>query len=322
MREWPWQRPIPQGSGGGGSQTSTSKVELPAWLESAAQDTLANAQTVAGRDYQVNPAQTIVGPSADTTAAWDMIRNNVGSTGWGYDASAAALKGLLGGANPITAADVAGDASTLMNPYVGAVVDPAVALMRQQLGVTKGQIAGNAANVGAFGGSRQGVEEGVADAQQALQAGQLQGGLLQSGWNTALSTATGLRSTNLTAALQAAGLLPQVMAGEAGQQQKDAALLEAVGNAQTNQAQQEANLKAQQWQEQFDWPVTGLSIMESALAATPYGSTTTATQPVQGKSIAGGLLGGAAAGASIGSMIPGVGTGVGAGVGALVGLFG
>lgn len=321
MREWGWQRPIPMGSQGAGSQTSTTQVVLPDFINDAAKAELANAQTLAARPYEANPNQTVAPLTADQTAAYDTVRGMQGATAGDYAASKTALAGLLGGATPITAAGLAGDATSLMNPYTDAVVDPAVALMRQQLGVTKQGIAANAANVGAFGGSRMGVQEGVADSQEALQAGQLKGGLLQSGWNTALSTASGLNQANLTAALQAAGLLPQVSSAGQAQTAKDAALLEGVGRAEQGQTQQEINNQAQLWQEQFDWPMTGQTILQSALAATPYGQTTTSSQPLT-KNTAGGLLGGAASGAAIGTAIsPGIGTGIGAIGGALLGAF-
>lgn len=321
MVDFPWMRPIPQGSSGGGSQTSTTQVQLPAWLDQAAQSELANAQTIAARPYQQNPNQQVVPVTADQTQAYNEVQQAQGATAPAYQASEGALTGLLGSAQPETAAGLSSDTAALMNPYTSAVVNPSVQLMQQQLGQSMAGNAAQAANVGAFGGSRLGVQQGVAQSQEALQAGQLAGGLLQSGYNTALGSAQQMENTNLSAGMSAAQLLPQV--ASAGQQQtlQDASALQGVGALQQNQAQQVANLSAQQWQDQFDWPLTGQSILQSALAATPYGQTTTSTQPLKSNTAA-GVLGGAASGAALGSMImPGFGTAVGAAGGGLLGLF-
>ena len=194
--------------------------------------------------------------------------------------------------------------------------------MRQQLAQTTQGIDANAANVGAFGGSRQGVEEGVAQSQEALQAGQLAGGLLQSGYGTALGTSEAIAGQNQQAGEWATTALPQIATAGAGQTAQEAGLLQQAGIAQQQQAQAGLNVAAGNQQQQILWPFEQQQELEQALTSTPYGGTTLATGPAATRNPAAGALGGAAAGAGIGFMVGGpVGAGIGAAGGGLLGLI-
>lgn len=317
-----WQRPIPcGGSKSGGTQTTTSQVVLPDWLQSAAQSSLQNAQTVAQRPYQANPDLSVAPLTQDQQNAYATIAGMQGNTQPLYQASEQAYQGLLGSAQPLTAQGISGTAQQLMSPYTSQVVDPSVALMRQQLGQSMAGNAAQAANVGAFGGSRLGVQQGVAQSQEALQAGQLQGQLLQSGWGQALNTAYGMGQTNLQAGLTAAGALPGVATAANADLERQAALLEGAGRAQQGQQQAVSDLAAQQWQTQWDYPWQQQQYVEQALTSTPYGGTTISTGPTATKNVAGSILGGAASGAAAGSAFGPWGTAIGGVGGGLLGAF-
>jgi hypothetical protein len=312
------------GSGGSQTQNQTQQVILPQWLQDAAQSSLTNAQTLSQQPYQANPYSAVAPQTADQTQAYKTIEGMQGQTAPAYSQAQAAASGLLGQAKPITTAQVGQGAADLMNPYTSAVVDPSVALMRQQLAKTKQGIDANAANVGAFGGSRQGVEEGTADAQQALQAGQLSGGLLQQGYGQALSASQAIAGQNQQAGEWATQMLPQIATAGAAQTAQEAGLLQQAGIAQQQQEQAGLNVNAGNFESQIQWPYEQQQVMEQALTSTPYGGTTqsTITGPKPTSNTAASVLGGAASGAAMGSMImPGWGTAIGAVGGGLLGMF-
>jgi hypothetical protein len=292
--------------GKGGSQptnqSSTSKVELPPWLDAAAQDAVSRAQDLSQRDYTANPNPQVAGQTGDQTAAYTAIRALQGQTQPWYSAAQSALGygGLLGMAKPVTAGEVGDNATALMNPYTSAVVNPAVAQMRQGLQTNLEQIAKNANDAGAYGGTRQGVEEGVARAQESLGEGQLTGGLLSQGWNNAMTTGAGIANTNLAGGIQAAGLLPQIASAGQTAAAQQAGLLQGAGIAEQQQQQSEIDAQNNQWYAQQNWPVQNLDLLLSAISGVPYGTTTTGNQQSQYTSnTAGNIIGGIGAAAGL-----------------------
>jgi hypothetical protein len=136
-----------------------------------------------------------------------------GQTQQGLNAAQANTQGLLGsylaGAGPATAAQVGANATALMSPYTQQVIDPALRAGQQQLALAQQGISAKANQVGAFGGSRQGVESGVADAQTALGTQQYIGNMLNTGWGQALTPAYNLANNASQQGYNAGALLGQ-----------------------------------------------------------------------------------------------------------------
>jgi hypothetical protein len=122
-----------------------------------------------------NYAQNVMNPAASALGA-------------AYNNSAGLLGGYLQG-GPLTAQQVGANTQQLMSPYTASVISPTMQLEQQALAQNLQQIGAGANQAGAFGGSRQGVQEGVAQAQSALGSEQYLGNLLNSQWNSALPTA-------------------------------------------------------------------------------------------------------------------------------------
>ena len=368
------------GGGGGGQSYNFSQTNIPDWLNNASQGAVGQAQTLANRPYDPYTGQIVAQPGADTQAAYQQIRDMQGGanpafntvagvyggllgqaapiTAGGVNDTANALyggyqqnvlnpaqgllSGYLGNASPATAQQVGSNAMTLMSPYEQAVINPALAAGQQQFQLAQQSIANQAQNVGAFGGSRQGVAEGVAQSQAALGTGQAIGNLLNQGWQSSLTPAYNLASqqsqqgynaANLlaqmgqsgynTAAGQAANIaqlnqaqgmtaasqLPALALQQQAQNQKDASLMQTIGAAQQTQQQQELNANLGQYYEQQNWPVQNLDMLLSAVGAVPYGTTSMSygkTQPdAPQRNVGGSILGGAASGASTGFMLGG-----------------
>jgi len=278
----------------------TQQVQLPAWVNAAGQNNYENAQSIAARPYQANPNATITPMSADQTQAYDTIRNMQGATAPAYQAAENVATGMMGSAAPISTGQINTDTASLMNPYQTAVVDPTVTQMRQALNQSLGATRANASNVGAFGGSRLGVQEGVAQSQEALGEGQLVGGLLQQGYDTAQGRAMDLGKTNLAGGEWATQLLPQLASTSSDQTAKEAGLLEASGRAQQGQSQAVSDLAASQWQDQWNYPIQMQQLLEQALGTTPYGTTTSSSGTQTAPSnMFGQIAGGVGAAASI-----------------------
>lgn len=156
---------------------------------------------------------------------------------------------------------------------------------------------------GNFGGSRQGIAEGIASR-----------GASQAVGDTASKIVQGQYGTNIDAQLKAMGLLPTVQ----GAQTQPAATTSAVGDVRQSLAQ--SLLGQQVGNFNYDQLAPFLQSKEllSLVSGLP-GGTTTSTGSTTQPNMALSTLGGAASGASLGTaLFPGVGTAVGAGAGALL----
>jgi hypothetical protein len=287
------------GSSGSGESTVTNKTDLPYWIQAAAQDNLAQAKQVSSQPYQAYTGQTVAGLTPDQQAAYGYVRDNLGTTA---DTIGQAASGITG-------SNLTTTAQGLLNPYLDQVESNAVGQVQRQGDLAQNDLAAKAASAGAFGGTRFGVQSGVLSAETARQAGDLSAQIRSQGWDTAVGTA-------LTQAQQVAGLAGA--AQTAGL--TSASALSTAGAQEQNQQQAQLNALLQAWQDAQNYPLQQLAINQSALTSTPYGGTSTSTQPINKANPATGALSGAATGAALGTMAyPGIGTAIGAGVGALGG---
>jgi len=289
------------GGGGGGTQSSISQVTLPGWVDEASQSSYSQAAQAADRPYQANPAQQVAPLTPDQQAAYAQIRALQGTTAPAYSQAEGVSSGLLSQAAPITTDQVNASTGALMNPYQEAVVAPTVAQMRQDLAQQKAQIGSQASNVGAFGGSRLGIEQGTAEGQEAIGEGKLVGGLLQSGYDTAQGRALGIAQANQNLGAQQISLLPQLATAQAGETAKETGLLSAAGQQEQQQAQAQADLAAQQWSDEWNYPLLQAAIKQGALSSSPYGTTTytQGTAKPGGGNLAGNIIGGIGAAAGL-----------------------
>jgi hypothetical protein len=321
-------------SKGGSQQTATdntsntsgtSSTQLPSWLTGAAQQAVGTAQTLSQDPNLFNPypGQQVADVSPGTQAGWNYgtgttptgMAQQIGvTTGDIYSAiSGMALpqqqqylqgglqqaQGLLGGwagQGPASAQGVAQDAQSMMTPYANAVIAPTLQLGQQALAQNLQQVGANANQAGAFGGSRQGVMEGMAQAQGALNEQNVLGNLLNTGYGQALTQAGNLANTRQQLGEGAASTLGQ-MYGTAGGQlagygQTDLSnalqtgsglpqqyLQNLLGIGGLQQSQQQAGLNAQmgQYYAGQQQPIQNLDLLLSAVSGVPYGTTGSTT---------------------------------------------
>ncbi len=336
------------GGGGGGQNTNTvqnSSAFIPDWLEAYTKEGVGRAEALSSQPYTPYTGQTIAGLDPAQQQAYQQVLGMQGMGAGGYQSAINAgqtmadqvnpltagginantnqlqgnfqnqvynpAQGLLGGfasQGPATAQGIGQNAQQLMSPYTQQVIDPMLAAGQQQLALAKQGIAGQANNVGAFGGSRMGVQEGVADAQSAMQTQQQVGNMLNQGWGQALQAGQGIglqagqqgltantllanllgtgysnnqqaagnmAGQNLTAGMNAAQNLPGILAGQqAGWLGQTNALNQAGAGM---QGYQQNILNAQQaaYAQQQAFPYQQLQTLLGAVSGVPYSTSST-----------------------------------------------
>lgn len=304
------------GSNGNGTSTTVSKTELPAWVDSAAQSNLAQANATADNLMGPYTGPRVAGLSDGGNADIASLQNNAGSSNPAFSYAQQGAADVMG-YNPaqVNSGSIAGsDLNAYMNPYTQNVVNSGMQAIDMQRRQALNQVGQNAGQVGAFGGSRQGVAEGVTNAGAAMQAGQLASSLQQGNFLNAQQMAQQDINNNMQgqlanqqAGLSGAGLNLSAANGlgnlaYTGQQSflngTNAALQGQTLNQQNNQAQLTA--QQQQYQDAQQFPLQQLQIKMGALGMSPYGQTQTSTYPstMQGNSTL-STLGGVGAGLGI-----------------------
>lgn len=233
-----------------------------------------------------------------------------GSTVAGFDPSQVAGQEMALGAAP-TQASVASNAANAnqfytsgdiwnpaSNPNLQGAIDASTRPIVQnyQESILPG-IRNDAISSGNFGGSRQGVAEGIAARGVSNAVG-----------DTASKLVQGQYGTNVDAQLKAMGLVPTVQ----GAQTVPATTTSGVGDVRQALTQRQIGENVGNFNYDQMAPFLQSQEIMQLLAGIPGGgSVSTASQPSQ--SMWGPTLGGAATGAALGSAImPGIGTGIGA----------
>ena len=306
------------------STQSQSINEIPQWVQNAGQANYGFAQQVATQPLQQYQGQMIADVSPQMQQAWNLAANS-GNVGQG--AQAGAQSALLNAANYTPQNVIAGqlantNLSPYMNPYTQDVINKTLPIMQQGLALQQNQQqnAANAAN--AFGGSRQAIQQGVTQAQGALNEAQMAAALNQANFQQAQAGATGDINRALAAAQgnQQAGLTAnqqQLLAGSAlgtlGTQQMqnnlaNYGMLTSAGGLQEQQQQNQINAQIAKLQQAQSYPQQQLGVLESALGMTPYNTGTSGTSSSQQTTTANNPMQTAASAFSmLGSLFPGVG---------------
>lgn len=335
-------------SGGGGQSTNTvsnTNAYIPPWLEGYTQQAVQRASDLSQQPYTPYTGQTVAGLDPAQQQAYNQVANMQGFgygpaatginaqanlagqttpiTAAGINANTDALQqgfvnqvygpsqGLLGNYSnlgPATAQGVGAGAQQLMSPYTQSVIDPANQLMQQQLAQNLQQIGAGANQAGAFGGSRQGVQEGVAQSQAALGSEKYLGELLNNQWNNALTQSgqiaaqnasqgltantalanllqggyagsqqlgANIMNNNLTAGLQAAQQLPQGLTSLQNMMLGQSNALNAAGQLQQQQQQQILNAQQAAFAQAQAFPYQQIQTLLGAVSGIPYSTSNT-----------------------------------------------
>jgi hypothetical protein len=173
-----------------GGSSGMSLSQIPVWLEQAAQSGVGNAANMLQQGIAPYTGQLTAGMNEVQNAAGEGYQNLVGSTQPYFNAATnTTLRGLQEG--PQIAAQTFQNGlqniGDYMNPYINSVVNSVSDLSQRNLDKALTQTADQALAAKAFGGSRHGVQEGVATAQNNRNTNDLIANLLSSGYNNATS---------------------------------------------------------------------------------------------------------------------------------------
>ena len=272
------------------SGTSTSVNQIPQWMTDAGQQNYAYAQQVAEQPLQQYQGQMVADVSPQTQQSWNVAANsgNVGADQFG-GATAGYLGALGQTPSQVTPQTLAStNLDPYMNPYTKDVINATMPGMIQANALSQNQAANSANSANAFGGSRQGIQQGVAQAQGAMNVGQMLAGLNSANFTQAQAAATGDISRNLTAqqsnqSAQQAKINSDIAAsqgltgtGQAMNQANTANfnMLQSAGASQSMQAQNEINAQMAKFNQAFNYPQQQLGTLESSLGMTPHDTST------------------------------------------------
>lgn len=236
-----------------GSQKTTTTQQLPSWVENTAKTYLSDAQAAAGGLAQPYQGDVVAG----MTPLQEQSLSRIGQLS-NFSLTPDAI-------------------NAQMNPYIQNVEQAALAQGQRALSQNLNQIADAGIRAGSAFGSRQGVMEGAAAAENAMNQANLSAQLRQQGYQQAVQNALAGNQASMQAAQM--GLT--------------------AGGAQQQQAQSELAAQEAQYNAMRRYPLEQLDIVGQALGMTPYGTTSIQSTPLTSNplmGIAGGAMGFAGAG--------------------------
>ena len=272
------------------SGTSTSVNQIPQWMSDAGQQNYGFAQQVAEQPLQQYQGQMVADTSPQTQQSWNIAANsgNVGADQYG-----AGTAGYLGALSqtPMQVSPQSLASTNLqpyMDPYTQSVINATMPGMQQANALSQNQQANAANSANAFGGSKQGVQQGVAQAQGAMNVGQMLANLNNQNFTQAQAAATGDISRNLQAqtsnqTAQQNKIQSDIAASQGLTNTGDSmnkanvanyGLLSSAGAGQSMQQQNDINAQMAKFSQAFNYPQQQLGTLLSALGMTPHDTST------------------------------------------------
>ena len=192
--DWMWQYAL-QGN------NSTTQNTIPKWLTDASKYGVQKARGLLDDPGQRYTGELASGLTSDQIAAGDLIRNSVGKYQPGYDAATDLINQSTGANQNVTADTYRNSLSGIndyMNPFVNNVVNVASANGARALANNLNNLRSKAP-AGAAYGSRYGVQEGAAAADNSLN----QQNYIYEALSGAFDKATGLMGEDISNKLKA-----------------------------------------------------------------------------------------------------------------------
>lgn len=290
-------------SGGGGTNTVTQSSQPPQQVLDAYTTALNAAQTASSAPLQQYGGPTVAGFTPDQLSAFGTVNSAQGTAAPFINSAQTAInngtQNLWSGVQPVNASTI----SQYESPYTQQVYDAQVAGEQNQDAQQQQALKGNAISSGAWGGDRAGVASGILSGQQDLANNQTNTGILQQGYNSALSEANTEQQAQLGANEANSYLDEQAGFGLAGlgseaeneQLQGASAQLQS-GALQQQLGQEELNVPYENFLQAQAYPFQTSSFFTNAAEGTGAleGGTSSTTSPAasQTSQIAGLGLGG------------------------------
>jgi hypothetical protein len=299
------------GSGGGGQATQQSQYSsISPWAQpyissilGAAQQQVFNVDPTSGQITGVNPYTAYgmngagMSPAAQqaaqsSVAGFTPLQNQAftgaanlqtpeqfgSATGAAATGTLQALGAGQGLQNQLTSP---GAIASYMNPYIQNALNPALQTLNQQYGIAGQQAAGQATAAGAFGGTRNALQQNLNAQNQMLAQNQLVGNAYQNAYANAQQQAQNVAQLGLQGAqagISGAGQLGQLGSAQLAAQQGILGLQNQYGTQQQQQQQNIINQAMQNYQTAQQYPMTQLTQLKSLAQGLPITDVTTTQQ--------------------------------------------
>lgn len=283
------------GGNSGAKQETTQETKLPEWVDQASRSNYNQAQDVSKNLMKPYEGQRVADLTPGMQSNIAAAQGNIGATNPGFQQAQQGTSNFLNFSAPQVQAGQLSqtDLNPYMNPWTQSVTNYGLQALDMQRQQALNQTGAQAQQAKAFGGSRQGVQEGVTNAAASMSAGKLASDLQSQNFlqaQGAASTDIGRRYAadvaNQGAAVSSAdvGLRAANQLGSLtsqGQTSFLSGLDSAMGYQTVQQQQQQAQLDAARglYGEQKQHPLDQLNILQGALTNSPYGKTVVGTQP-------------------------------------------
>ena len=239
------------------------------------------------------------------------------------------MQSLMAGQNLAQQSTNPNAVGAYMNPYIQNALAPAQQLLNQQYGIQGAAQQGQATSAGAFGGSRNALQQGLNQQNQMLAQNQLVGNAYQQAYSNAQNQMNTVAQTGLQGASQGvagANTLANIGTGQLAAQQGILGLQNQYGGQQQQQQQNIINAGMTNYQTAQQYPMTQLQQLKDLTTGLPISDVTTTAQQAQpsavtqlaglgtagvaglalaSKAAAGGLMKSYAAGGSVKGYAPG-----------------
>ncbi|HUV84333.1 MAG TPA: hypothetical protein VMV86_01410 [Methanosarcinales archaeon] len=244
------------------AQQTTSQIKLPDYIDKASESLVATAGDVAKEGYIPYTGQRLAGLSQIEQDAITQAQamKGIGGTQAGQAYTAATASG----------APALSSVGSYMTDYNKNVADIAAREMRDQSAIQQQGIGAQAAQVGAFGGSRQAVLEAERQKNLTQGVGDLYTKAQADAYQTALSASQQDRQQQLQSALGMSTTAAQQQAlGQSDIQQQMG-----IGGLGRQMDQQALDLGYNNFLAERDYPKSQLGFYSNILQGTPYSQST------------------------------------------------
>lgn len=273
-------------------ETTTTKTEIPQWLESGSRDAVSRGQQIADRPYEAYGGEAVAGFGRNEQGAYDMAYDQAGA--WEGDMDSA--RGQLEGIQTFDQFDQ----DAYMNPFIQGALDPVAREQNLRFENQRSELRGGAGMRNAFGNSRQAIMEselGRANEQNI-------GDIYSKGYAQAFDVGQQAWQQDQDRRLATSGAYRDMARTGSQLVQEDIERLQRTGASERDIRQRQDLFDYTQFIEERDWDVTNLQPLLDAISRSPHGTTSTTTKEKEGGSTLGVLVGAAAAVAGVFTMNP------------------
>lgn len=289
------------------TSTTTQTTNIPDYLQQYQRDIIGRAKELGTQDFKL-PGFDVAGITPLQRQAMQMAMSGVGSYMPMLQAGSSTLGGgISAGSDVYGRSQQIGQAGafdprgiqSFMNPYEDVAVQQAMADIGRAGAEQRAALGAQAVGQGAYGGSRQAVQEGMLNRNVLEQQGRTAAQMRQSGYESAAQRAQQAYQDDLTKQLQAGqlGLQAGTQLGTLGMQQaklgeaqqamlgRDISQLAAFGSAEQQQRQAELDAQRQTQYQNVMAPFQQLGFYSDVFQGLPMGQTTIGTQTTPNPSL-------------------------------------